>query len=140
MAKRRKRNPAKRQRALATVERMERLQRNMEDIVDEVCAELIRAVGRYPTFASGHEGWAVMREEMDELWDERLMHHDSKRHCVDPSGDRSHSHAGPAPREKLPGLCVGQRRPLRAPDGVAGAGVVRDPGGDVAVSVAGAGE
>jgi len=38
--------------------------------VDEVCAELIRAVGRHPTFASSHEGWAVMREEMDELWDE----------------------------------------------------------------------
>lgn len=70
MAKRRKLSPAKRRRALATVERMERLQRNMEDIVDEVCSELIRAVGRYPTFASGHEGWAVMREEMDELWDE----------------------------------------------------------------------
>lgn len=27
-----------------------------EDIVDEVCAELIRAVGRYPTFASGIVG------------------------------------------------------------------------------------
>lgn len=38
--------------------------------MDEVCSELIRAVGRYPTFASGHEGWAVIREEMDELWDE----------------------------------------------------------------------
>ena len=70
MAKRRKLSPAKRRRALATVERVERLQEHMEDIVDEVCAELIRAVGRYPTFASGHEGWAVIREEMDELWDE----------------------------------------------------------------------
>lgn len=70
MAKRRKLSPAKRRRALATVERVERLQEHMEDIVDEVCSELIRAVGRYPTFASGHEGWAVMHEEMDELWDE----------------------------------------------------------------------
>ena len=33
-------------------------------------AEFIRATRRSGTFASQHEGWAVIREELDELWDE----------------------------------------------------------------------
>jgi hypothetical protein len=32
--------------------------------------ELCRARDKHSTFASDHEGWAVLMEEMDELWDE----------------------------------------------------------------------
>ena len=32
--------------------------------------ELERAQQRFPPFHSHHEGYAVIREEMDELWDE----------------------------------------------------------------------
>ena len=32
-------------------------------------AEYIRATGKFGAFASTHEGWAVIREELDELWD-----------------------------------------------------------------------
>lgn len=66
----RKMNPEKRQRVLATVERMERLAARADGIMDQVYGELVQAVSKYPTFASGHEGWAVIREELDELWDE----------------------------------------------------------------------
>lgn len=32
--------------------------------------ELIRASYKFPPFNSAHEGWAVIKEELDELWDE----------------------------------------------------------------------
>ena len=32
-------------------------------------AEYMRATRKYGPFASAHEGWAVIREELDELWD-----------------------------------------------------------------------
>lgn len=32
-------------------------------------SELVRAQAKFPGFHSGHEGWAVIREELDELWD-----------------------------------------------------------------------
>lgn len=32
-------------------------------------AELERAVSRFDSFHSPHEGWAVIKEEMDELWE-----------------------------------------------------------------------
>jgi hypothetical protein len=35
-----------------------------------VRAELILARTKYRTMASAHEGWAILREEVDELWDE----------------------------------------------------------------------
>lgn len=35
----------------------------------DVEAELRRAVGRFRSFNSPHEGWAVIREELDELWE-----------------------------------------------------------------------
>ena len=31
--------------------------------------ELVRAEGKHHRFHSGHEGYAVLREELDELWD-----------------------------------------------------------------------
>lgn len=42
----------------------------MTDDVREVLAELERASTKFPAFNSPHEGWAVLREEVDELWDE----------------------------------------------------------------------
>ena len=39
-------------------------------IDDLVYAELYVATQRYGTFNSYHEGYAVIREEVDELWDE----------------------------------------------------------------------
>ena len=36
----------------------------------EVVAELRRAMSLFGAFKNGHEGWAVIREEVDELWDE----------------------------------------------------------------------
>ena len=32
--------------------------------------ELRRAMALFGPFKNGHEGWAVIREEVDELWDE----------------------------------------------------------------------
>jgi len=31
--------------------------------------EFVKASNRYPKFASEHEGFAIIAEEMDELWD-----------------------------------------------------------------------
>lgn len=45
-----------------------------KDAVDtaaaEVASELRRAMALFGPFKNGHEGWAVIREEVDELWDE----------------------------------------------------------------------
>jgi hypothetical protein len=35
-----------------------------------VLDEFEKARRKFPAFNSGHEGWAVLREEVDELWDE----------------------------------------------------------------------
>jgi hypothetical protein len=35
-----------------------------------VIDEVKRAVGKHPLFNSAHEGYAVLLEEVDELWDE----------------------------------------------------------------------
>lgn len=36
---------------------------------DDVEAELKRALEKFPSFNSGHEGWAVIKEELDELFE-----------------------------------------------------------------------
>lgn len=38
--------------------------------IAEVRAEVIRAIEKFPIFNSSHEGYAVIKEEFDELWDE----------------------------------------------------------------------
>lgn len=38
--------------------------------IDEVAEEVDRAREMFPDLHSPHEGWAVIREEVDELWDE----------------------------------------------------------------------
>lgn len=40
-----------------------------EEIVAEMLAEYDRATEKFGPFNSDHEGYAVMLEEMDELWD-----------------------------------------------------------------------
>lgn len=39
-------------------------------IAAEALAELASATERFPPFHSAHEGFAVLKEEVDELWDE----------------------------------------------------------------------
>jgi hypothetical protein len=39
-------------------------------IIREVVAELNRASARFGNFGNGHEGYAVILEELDELWAE----------------------------------------------------------------------
>ncbi|UVF60403.1 hypothetical protein SEA_MEYRAN_51 [Gordonia phage Meyran] len=37
---------------------------------DDIVAEAARAAAKFPPFNSAHEGWAVLYEEVDEVWDE----------------------------------------------------------------------
>ena len=41
-----------------------------EDLRNDIEAELINAMHKFPKFNSYHEGYAVLKEEADELWDE----------------------------------------------------------------------
>ena len=43
---------------------------NRKDARDAIDVEYARAMDKFPAFNSVHEGYAVMLEEMDELWDE----------------------------------------------------------------------
>jgi hypothetical protein len=43
---------------------------NVDDATLAVLTELKKAMDGYPKMASEHEGWAVILEELDELWDE----------------------------------------------------------------------
>lgn len=42
---------------------------NLNDFISKVKCEYIRASELYPKFHSYHEGYAVILEELDELWD-----------------------------------------------------------------------
>lgn len=43
----------------------------------DLANELIRAREKFPNFNSPHEGYAIIKEELDELWEEvRLQHKD----------------------------------------------------------------
>jgi hypothetical protein len=41
-----------------------------EEAVAKVLAELERATAKFGTFNSSHEGYAIIKEEVDELWDD----------------------------------------------------------------------
>lgn len=43
---------------------------NFGEALSEVTEEIYAAVSSYPPFNSAHEGMGVLREEVDELWDE----------------------------------------------------------------------
>jgi NTP pyrophosphatase (non-canonical NTP hydrolase) len=49
----------------------------MEEILKEVFEEYQRATRRFNNFNSAHEGYAVLKEEVDELWDE-IKHKQNK--------------------------------------------------------------
>lgn len=42
----------------------------VSEALGAVDAELWAAIERYPAFNSAHEGFSVLKEEVDELWDE----------------------------------------------------------------------
>lgn len=39
-------------------------------ICGQVANEVGRAMAKFPPFNSGHEGWAVIKEELEELWEQ----------------------------------------------------------------------
>lgn len=41
-----------------------------KDVSQAVRQELLSATGKFGPFASAHEGYAVLKEEVEELWDE----------------------------------------------------------------------
>ncbi len=45
----------------------------------DVLRELAKARKKFPVMASAHEGWAILREEVDELWDDVKGPDDSGR-------------------------------------------------------------
>lgn len=42
----------------------------LDEALAAVRREYLRAVEKFPAFNSAHEGYAVIREEVDELWDD----------------------------------------------------------------------
>lgn len=42
----------------------------MDNVLNEIVREYKSASLKYPEFHSTHEGYAVLKEELDELWDE----------------------------------------------------------------------
>jgi hypothetical protein len=48
-------------------------------IVEDVVDELISASQANGSMASAHEGWAVLREEEEELWDEIKKRHPDEK-------------------------------------------------------------
>ena len=42
----------------------------LDDYLADVRAEVVRAEALFPPFNSAHEGYAVLKEEVDELWDD----------------------------------------------------------------------
>jgi glutamyl-tRNA reductase len=46
------------------------IQKITNPVIDDVQTELASAYENWPAFNTAHEGWALIQEEMDELWDE----------------------------------------------------------------------
>lgn len=43
---------------------------SVNDILEDVSCEFVSALYKYPSFNSAHEGYAVLKEEVDELWEQ----------------------------------------------------------------------
>lgn len=43
---------------------------SINKVVADILSEVLRATGKYPPFHTCHEGFAVLLEEVDELWDQ----------------------------------------------------------------------
>jgi hypothetical protein len=52
------------------MERQPRWKENAYNLCMEVYNEIEFAVAKFPPFSSAHEGYAILWEEVDELWDE----------------------------------------------------------------------
>jgi hypothetical protein len=50
-------------------------------VFEEVLSELISARKKFPAFRSAHEGYAILLEEIDELWDEIKGPDDSRQNA-----------------------------------------------------------
>ncbi len=46
----------------------------MQDIIEVIKKEVAYAESKFPGYNSMHEGYAVIKEEVDELWDEVKEH------------------------------------------------------------------
>ena len=42
----------------------------LRNVIDAVEKEFLDAIEKFDAFNSGHEGYAVIKEELDELWEE----------------------------------------------------------------------
>lgn len=51
-----------------------------KSVASELLAELARARAEFPPFHSAHEGYGVILEELDELWDVVKDKHDTLAH------------------------------------------------------------
>lgn len=47
-----------------------------QEAVEEMIEEFERACDKFPAFRSPHEGYAIIKEELDELWEEIRKQHD----------------------------------------------------------------
>ncbi len=45
------------------------MESSQDKIVRDMLAELERATEKFPAFHSSHEGYAIIKEELDELWE-----------------------------------------------------------------------
>ncbi len=53
---------------------------DINDAIGLTVTELLSATAKFGEFASAHEGWAIIFEELDELWDEvKKKHEDPTR-------------------------------------------------------------
>ncbi|MCW4027351.1 MAG: hypothetical protein NWE76_07720 [Candidatus Bathyarchaeota archaeon] len=48
----------------------------LSEIADDVVAEVRRAEMKFPPFNTPHEGYAIIKEELDELWEEIRKQYD----------------------------------------------------------------
>jgi hypothetical protein len=102
-------------------------------LIAEVLAELARARAKFPRpQASAHEGYAVLAEEVDELWDEIKGHNTQRRAPHARRGNPGRSDGAALHRRGLRPMSCGDdndalnRRPSNAQPSV----TVRDMGGD----------
>jgi hypothetical protein len=68
----------------------------MDQALNEIAEECIKAMQRFPAFHTAHEGYAVLLEEVDELWEHvkikqglRLTHEMRRETSAMPTGGTS---------------------------------------------------
>lgn len=55
---------------------------NASEALDNIAAEYIRASTTFPKFNNAHEGYAVLLEEVDELWEAVKMNQKEPRRVI----------------------------------------------------------